>query len=189
MLRRSCWRLPLPILAFEIFALALLALQTNDPSGTIFYVLFFIGLAAFAPAISKAMGDWHRSKIMGRFIIAISMSLLPTLLLAVAVGSIAEYIMPGWEDGGSVGLPVFIVGFAVSTLWIASSIDERQAASRGCGLTALTAFALPVYAIGYAIVGPTVQEPIFPTELFAFLFGVPVGIISAIASLYFSKFP
>ena len=176
------------IVALAIFAAFVVWVsRTDSPSGTIFLVAFFFGLAIFTQLISMVMANWRDRTIVIRFIAALPISTFFAISHALMVGSIAEYVMPGWEDGGSVCLPAFIVSFTACALWLARSSTGRQAVSRGCGLIALTAFTITIYTIGAAIVTAPVQNPIFHPRLLVgriIMVGAPVGLIFATASYW-----
>ena len=172
------------VVALSISSLESWVLRTDELNNTALNVAFFVGLATFTQLISMALANWRDRRIVIRLITALPISIFLALSPALMIGSIAEYIMPGWEDGGSVGLPVFVVSFAACALWLALSSTGRQATSRGCGLIALTAFAIPVYTIGVAIVTAPVQNPIFHpwfVVTLTIIVGAPVGLISAAA--------
>ena len=166
------------IVAIAILLLVLWVSQTAGITIGVFSVAFFIGLVTFTQLFSMILDNWRDGRIVIRLITALPMSILLALAPAQMAASIGEYIMPGWENAGIVGLPILTVSSAAYALWLARSSTGRQAISRGCGLIALTAFAIPAYATGVDIVTPPV-DPILPLQFFAFLFGIPVGIIFA----------
>ncbi len=171
------------VVALAIFSLSVWVSRTDDPSTAPLNVPFFVGLVIFTQLISMALANWHDRNFVIRLIVALPMSIFLASSPALMIGSMAEYVMPGWEDGGSVGLPVFIVGLAACAFWLARSSTGHQAIRRGCGLIALTAFALPVYTIGAAIVTAPV-DPIFhpwAVVMLTIIIGGPVGLISGAA--------
>ena len=179
--------LAVPAAGIVAIAIALFLEQvswTDDPSAAVFLVAFLVGLAVFTPLISIATTDWHNRGILIRITTVLPMSIILPLFPAFIVGSFAYYITRGWLNQGGVGIFVFIAGFTVCALWLARSFTGREAVRRGCGLMALMAFALPVYAIGFAIVViPNIQgspSMIAFEAVLSVLVGVPLSIVSAI---------
>ncbi len=170
------------LLAYGTYGLAVFASRGEGPTGKIFTVSFLVGLALLTPLVSTALVSWNTSGIVNRIVTAFPMSLPLSLFLVFATDSAAKWLLPDRELGVEVGIPVIIASLAVPAIWIAGSSEGRQAASRGCGLIALTAFAIPIYAIGSAYISPPDPSPIIPLKFWiwvSIVLGVPASIVYA----------
>ena len=170
------------IVATAISSLKASVLRNGGLDSTTFNVGFFVGLILFTQLFSMILNNWRDRRVVIRLLSALPISLFLAISPAMMIGSVAGHIMPGWDNGDSVGRSVYIVGSAVCALWLARSSTGQQAASRMCGLIALTAFAIPTWTIGYVIVTPSTPDTLIDPFFFvtvAIIVCAPVGIISA----------